>query len=93
MVWIVEKRVFYHILDLGLESVEIPIRTKFEFELKDGLLVPDSITKDMLYNRPALEKKYPNLDPSRLQRSIEEKVDQEISRYFRECGFLREENK
>lgn len=91
MVWIAEKKVFYHFLDLGFESVEIPIRVKFEFKLTDGCLVPDSLSRDILYNRAALEKRYPDLDTFRLQRSIEEKVDQEILRYFKECGFLKEE--
>jgi hypothetical protein len=38
MVWLVEKKTFYHFLDLGFESVEIPIRVKFEFEVKDEAL-------------------------------------------------------
>lgn len=92
MIWIVEKRVFHHFLDLGFETVEIPIRVKFEFELKGGCLVPDSISKDILYNRSALERHYPSLDTHRLQKSIEEKVDQELFKYFIECGFLSEEN-
>jgi hypothetical protein len=91
MVWVVEKKVFYHFLDMGFESVEIPIRVKFEFEVKEGRVVPDSISKAMLYNQQALERCYPNLDPQRLQRSIEDKVDAEIHKYLRGCGYLRDE--
>ena len=93
MVWLVEKKVFHHFLDLGFERVEIPVRVKFEFEVKEGVLVPDSISKTMVYNRPALEKHYPNLDLARLQRSIEKKVESKIHTYLRECGYLREESR
>jgi hypothetical protein len=90
MVWLVEKKVFYHFLDLGFESVKIPIRVKFEFEIKEGALVPDSITKNILYNRPALERRYHNLDVVSLQKSIEKKVDSEIHKYLRACGYVNE---
>jgi hypothetical protein len=90
MVWLVEKKIFYHFLDLGFESVKIPIRVKFEFEIKEGTLVPDSITKDILYNRPALERRYPNLDIVSLHKSIEKEVDSEIHKYLRACGYVNE---
>jgi hypothetical protein len=90
MVWLVEKKVFYHFLDLGFESVKIPIRVKFELEIRQGALVPDSITKNILYNLPALERRYPNLDVVSLQNSIEKKVDSEIHKYLRACGYLSE---
>jgi len=92
MVWLVEKKTFYHFLDLGFESVEIPIRVKFEFEVKDGELVPETISKNILFNRPALKKHYPNLDFARLQKSIENKVAGEIHKYLKECGYLKEES-
>ena len=43
MVWLVEKKVVYHLLDLGFKRIEIPIRVKFEFEVKEGVFVPDSL--------------------------------------------------
>ena len=89
MVWLVQKKVFHHFFDLGFEEVEIPIRVKFEFEVKEGALVPDSLSKNILYNRSALEKRYPNLDRARLQRSVEKKVETEIDRYLRTCGYMR----
>ena len=60
MVWLVEKKIFHHQFDLGFEGVAIPIRVKFEFEVRDGALVPDSLSKNVLYNQSALEKRYPN---------------------------------
>ncbi len=92
MVWLAEKKVFHHRLDLGFERVEIPIRVKFEFKLTDGCLDPDSLTREILYNRTALHKRYPDLDGLTLEQSIEEKVDQEILAYFMECGFLKDED-
>jgi hypothetical protein len=93
MVWIAEKKVFHHALDLGFERVEIPIRVKFEFKLTDGCLDSESISKEILYNQTALHKRYPDLDGFKLEQSIVEKVDKEIWDYFRECGFLKEENR
>ena len=88
MVWVVEKKVIYHVFDLGFESVEIPVRVKFEFEVKEGALVSDSISKSILYNRPVLEKYYPSLDSARLQESIEKHVDREILHYLRTRGLI-----
>lgn len=34
MIWLTEKKVIYHVFDLGFESVEIPVRVKFEVEVK-----------------------------------------------------------
>jgi hypothetical protein len=91
MVWLAEKKVFHYFLDLGFERVDIPIRVKFECKLTDGCLDPNSITREILYNRSALQKRYPGLDGLKLEQSIVEKVDEEILAYFRECGFLKEE--
>ena len=88
MIWMCEKRVFSFVFDLGLESVTIPVRVKFEFEVKEGTLVPDSLTKSMLYNRQLLERRYPNLDQASFHHSIERKVDGEIQKYLYECGFI-----
>ena len=92
MVWLIEKKIFYHFIDLGFESVKIPIRVKFEFEVKEGNLVPGSMSKTILYNRPALERQYPDLDLTGLQRSIENKIDREIRKYLGECGYLGQES-
>jgi hypothetical protein len=93
MVWLAEKKVFRHFLDLGFERVEIPIRVKFEFKLTDGCLDPDSLSREILYNRVALHKRYPDLDALKLEQSIKEQVDTEILTYFKECGFLKERDK
>ena len=93
MLWVVEKKVVYHLLDLGFERVRIPVRVRFEFAVEQGTLVPDSLTRSMLYNGPLLEKRYPHLDRVRLEAAIEETVVQEIDKYLRECRYLRNEKK
>jgi hypothetical protein len=93
MLWVAEKKVFHHFLELGFERVEIPIRVKFEFKLTDGCLDPDSLTREILYNRKVLHKRYPDLDGIKLEQSIAEKVDREILAYLRECGFLKDEER
>ncbi|MGD2125522.1 MAG: hypothetical protein PVG99_05540 [Desulfobacteraceae bacterium] len=90
MVWLVEKKVVYHVLDLGYERVEIPIRVKFEFEVKEGAFVPESLSVHTLYNRKLLEKHYPRLKLDALESAISKTVEREISQHLKECGFLRE---
>ena len=91
MIWMTEKKVFQLVFDLGFESVEIPVRVKFEFEVKEGNLVPDSLTKTMLYNKQLLQRRYPSLDQASFQRSIERKVDNEIREHLQEHGFIAKE--
>ena len=88
MVWVVEKKVVHHMLSLGFERVDIPIRVKFEFEVEDGSFVADSLSSHTVYNRDALERRDPALDVASLEDSIENTVEREILQYLRECGFL-----
>ena len=93
MVWFVEKRVFYHLLDMGVEKVRIPIRVKFEFEVKEGSFVRDSISIHALYNEQVIQKYYPELKSESLKDVIDKTVKQEIDIYLKECGFLKTEEK
>ena len=88
MVWVVEKKIFHHILDVGFERIEIPVRVKFHFEVKEGTYVPDSLSKEILYNHAAIEKRYPKLRLSSLESAIEDMVEDQIMKYFRENGLL-----
>ena len=92
MVWLVEKKVFYHIFDLGYESARIPIRVKFEFEVREGAFVPESLSFEHLYNREALLKRYPNLKPERLDRDIHKTVKLRIREYVTNNGYLSEDS-
>jgi hypothetical protein len=88
MVWLVEKKIFHHILDMGFERVEIPVRVKFEFEVKEGSYVPDTLTKKILYHQCAIERRYPKLNRASLDRAIEEMVEDRIMEYIRQCRLL-----
>jgi hypothetical protein len=90
VVWIVEKRVVHHIFGLGFERVKIPVRVKFEFEVKEGAFIPNSLSTQTVYNRTALERRYPNLNLASMENSLENTVRKEIMTYLRECGFLDE---
>jgi len=72
MVWVVEKKVVHHMLGLGFEKVDIPI----------------SLSTHTVYNRKALERRYPGLDVASLEDSIGKTVKKEILDHLRECGFL-----
>lgn len=88
MVWLAEKKIFHHILDMGFERIEIPLRVKFEFEVIEGNLVQGSLTKDILYNRSAIKKRYPGIKRASLDRAINEMIEDEIMEYLKECDFL-----
>ena len=89
MVWLLEKKIFHHILDLGYEGVAIPIRVKFEFEIRDGRFVADSLKYESLYNQKALLNRYPNLDFGCLNREVTKTVKREIHKYLEINGYLK----
>ena len=90
MVWIVEKKVVYHLLSLAFERVNIPIRTTFEFEIKEGTLVPDSLSASIIYNRKAIERRYSGVNVTELEGSINKTVKKAIHEHLHECGYLKE---
>ena len=91
MVWVVEKKIIYHILDLGFESIGIPVRVKFEFEVQNGSYVPDSLSTERLYNQQAVEKRYPSVKSDVLEREISATTHLEIQKYLKANGYLSEE--
>ena len=78
---------------MGFESVGIPVRVKFEFEIQDGFLVPDSLTTEHLYNLQAVEKQFPGVRSDILEHDIEKTIHQEIEKYLIENGFLQPRKK
>jgi hypothetical protein len=87
--WLLEKKIFHHILDLGYEGVAIPIRVKFEFEVRDSWFIPDSLQYEHLYNKDALLSRYPNLDAESLYKDIVRTVEKEIHLYMESNGYLK----
>lgn len=92
MIWLVEKKIFRHILDMGFERVQIPVRVKFEFEVVEGSFVPDTLTKEILYNQGTILKHYPKTKLSSLDSAIQEMVEDKIMEYIRQCGLLPDES-
>ena len=93
MVWVVEKKVFYHILDMGFESVGIPVRVKFEFDVKNGKFVSDSLSFECLYNQQMVVNRYPGVQKDVLEEEIKKTVQCEIQNYLQSCGYLSENGK
>ena len=91
MVWLVEKKVVQHLMDVGFERIKIPIRVKFEYEVKGGAFVPDSLSTHTLYNKKALEERYPQLKLSSLETSIDKTVNKEIFKHLKECRLVSED--
>lgn len=89
--WLLEKKIFHHILDLGYEGVAVPIRVKLEFEVRDGRYVPDSLEYQALYNKDALLNRYPNINVERLAKDIDKTVSREIRFYLERSGYTEEE--
>ena len=90
MVWVVEKKVFYHILDMGFESVGIPVRVKFEFDVQDGHFLPDSLSVELLYNQQAVVRRYPGVKMDVLEKEIQTTIHREIRKYLKNCGYINE---
>jgi len=91
MIRVLEKKIFYHTLDLGFEQIRIPVRVKFGFEIQNGAVIPDSLSKEMLYNLSLLEKYFPNLDKNRLEKNIEKTINSCIYKYLRASGYLKQD--
>ncbi|MGD9350792.1 MAG: hypothetical protein PVF71_14110 [Desulfobacterales bacterium] len=91
MVWVVEKKIFYHILDMGFESVGIPVRVKFEFNVRDGIYVPDSLAVESLYNQQAVVKRYPGVRMASLDQEIQRTIQREIQKYLQNLGYISNE--
>ena len=90
MVWVVEKKVFYHILDMGFESVGIPVRVKFEFDVQDGRFLPDSLSVELLYNQQAIERRCPSVKMDVLEKEVQTTINREIRNYLQNCGYINE---
>ena len=88
MVWVVEKKIFYHILDMGFESVGIPVRVKFEFDVQNGKFVSDSLSVESLFNQQAVLKRYPGVRMDSLDKEIQRTIQREIRNYLQNLGYI-----
>ena len=91
VMWLVEKKIFYHILDLGYEGVGIPIRVKFEFDVREGKYVHKSLSFEHLCITEPLLKRYPNLKSEQLEQEIYETVKCRIREYLFKNRYISED--
>lgn len=85
MIWVVERLIVYHSLDMGFETLKIPIRVEVEYGL-DGSTIT-SLSKKTLYNLPYLMKQYPKLNQDKLRTAIEQTVEKGLSDRFKLKGY------
>jgi hypothetical protein len=75
-------------MDMGFESVGIPVRVKFEFEIKEGIFVPESLSFESLYNQQAVVRHYPGVKKDALEKEIHKTIQREIRKYLKRCNYV-----
>jgi hypothetical protein len=73
---------------MGFESVGIPVRVKFEFDVQNGKLVSDSLSVESLYNQQAVVKRYPGVRMDSLDKEIQRTIQREIRNYLQNLGYI-----
>lgn len=86
MIWVVRQFTAYHVLDMGVERVRVPIRVEVEYQQKGEEWVGNSLRKKVLYNKAFLLRRYPQLKELDLDKQVEETVEQEIEKLKRIGG-------
>lgn len=87
MLWVVDKKVIRHTIDAGTALVEVPIRIRFEYCLRDERFVEGTVKRDFLYNRPELLRRFARLEPAVLDADIEDAVDRTIVEHLKFAGY------
>ena len=87
MLWVVDRKVVKHTVRAGATLVEVPIRIRFEFGLREERFVAGTLSRTFLYNRPELLRRFPRLDAARLEADIERAVERALVEYFTFRGY------
>ena len=87
VLWVVDKKVVKHTVWAGAALVEVPIRVRFEFALNAERFVAGTLSRNVLYNRPALLRRFPRLDAAWLDGDIERAVDRALVEYLKFRGY------
>ena len=87
VLWVVDRKVVKHTVRAGATLVEVPIRVRFEFGLREERFVAGTLSRTFLYNRPALLRRFPRLDAARLEADIERAVERALVEYFTFRGY------
>lgn len=86
MVMVVDKKVVKHVVQIGDGLLEIPVRIKFEYEIQAARFVDGTMTREYLFNRQAVVKHFPRINPEELDQAIEEVVDRSLEEHLRYSG-------
>jgi hypothetical protein len=78
MIWVVRQFITHQILDTGLERVKFPIRVELEYQEVNGEVSLETLHKKVLYNKPFLLKRYPQLAEKDLDLLVEERIEKAI---------------
>lgn len=87
MLWVVDKKVIRHVIDAGSVLVEVPIRIRFEYCLRDEHFVDGTLKREFLYNRPELLRRFPRLREDVLDADVEGAVDRAIIEHLMFAGY------
>lgn len=82
MIWVVKEFTTYQILEMGEERVRFPIRVEIEFKQEGTHPLRESLRKKVLYNKPFLLRRYPQLREEELDLLVEERVRRAIEDHF-----------
>jgi len=74
MIWVVKQFTTHQILEVGQERVRFPIRVEIEYQQEKAQVSSGSVHKKILYNKPFLLKRYPQLKERDLDLLVEERV-------------------
>lgn len=87
MLWVVDKKVIRHTIDVGAALVEVPIRIRFEYCLRSERFVEGTVKREFLYNRPELLRRFPRLQADVVDADIERAVNRTILEHLKFSGY------
>ena len=87
MLWVVDKKVIKHVIEAGSALIEVPIRIRFEYSLAEERFVSGSMKRTFVYNRPALVRRFPQLDRAQLDAEMEDVVDRALCEHLKFAGY------
>ena len=88
MVWIVETKVFRHVIDRDRQFVELPVRVRFEYGVADGAFEQGTIEYTTLYNEASLLRRFPQITSDELAAEVDVTVRRALDEELRFAGLL-----
>ena len=88
MVWIVETKVFRHVIDRDRQFVEVPVRVRFEYGVIEASYQAGTIEYETLYNEAAVLRRFPTFEPDDLAAAVDATVRRSLDEELRFAGLL-----